>query len=48
MNEEAKNISRKFLAEGNYVGKKCYEVLHGQKVVCSFARISCFPRRVSY
>ena len=38
MNEEAKNISRKFLAEGNYVGKKCYEVLHGQKVVCSFCQ----------
>lgn len=38
MNEEAKNISRKFLADGNYVGKKCYEVLHGQKTVCSFCQ----------
>ena len=39
MNEEAKNIfPGNFLAEGNYVGKKCYEVLHGQKVVCSFCQ----------
>ena len=49
MNEEAKNISRKFLADGNYVAKVLMKFCNWTKNSnVLFARISCFPRRVSY
>ena len=38
MNEEAKKIAPNFVCSKNYIGRKCYEVLHKQTEVCSFCQ----------
>ena len=48
MNEEAKNISRKFLLMGIMLAKSVMKFCMDKKQYVLFARISCFPRRVSY